>query len=129
MDRIAIVDGVRTPFVKVYTDFNDLEAYDLGRIVTTELIQKTEIDKNLIDEVIFGCVANSSDAANMARVVLLLAGIPERKRAMTVSRNCASGIESVTSGAEKIMTGAAEVARYAAGLSDSADPIISPGFS
>ncbi|MCH7505642.1 thiolase family protein [PVC group bacterium] len=109
MDRIAIVDGVRTPFVKVYTDFNDLEAYDLGRIVAIELIQKTEFDKNLIDEVIFGCVANSSDAANMARVVLLLAGIPERKRAMTVSRNCASGIESVTSGAEKIMTGAAQV--------------------
>ena len=105
MDRIAIIDGVRTPFSKMGTDLNDLSAVDLGRIVTQELIERTGIDPKTVDEVIFGCVGQPTDAANIARVIALLAGIPESKPSFTVHRNCASGIESVVQAAMKIQLG------------------------
>lgn len=109
MKRIAIVDGIRTPFVKAFTDFNYVSAKELGRIVFAELIQRTEIDPDKVDELIVGSVAATADAANIGRVIALLAGLPERKRAMTLSRNCASSLESVTTAAEKILTGFDEI--------------------
>lgn len=109
MSRIAIVDGVRTPFIKTGTLFKDITAQELGRIVVRELLDRLELDPNLIDEVIFGNVAHPPEAANIARVISLMSGISPRKTAYTVHRNCASGIESVTSAYEKIMTGYAEI--------------------
>lgn len=103
--KIVIVSGVRTPFAKAFTDFNDVPAKELARVAFAELLQRTELDPSVVDEVILGTVATTSDAANIARVVSLLAGVPERRRAVTVSRNCASGIEAVTNAYEKIMTG------------------------
>ncbi len=109
MSRIAIVDGIRTPFIKAGTLFKDITAQELGRIVVRELLDRLEFDPNLIDEVIFGNVAQPPEAANIARVISLMSGISPRKTAYTVHRNCASGIESVTSAFEKIMTGYAEI--------------------
>ena len=108
-DPIVIVDGVRTPFVKAWTLFNDLSAQKLGSLCVTELLQRTEIDPDAIDELIFGCVGQPSDAANVARVISLMAGIPKSKRAYTVNRNCASGLEAVVSAAEKINAGQVEI--------------------
>ncbi|MBI5124550.1 MAG: thiolase family protein [Candidatus Omnitrophica bacterium] len=102
MGRIAIVDGIRTPFVKAWTSFEDLPAQKLGAICARELLERTRLDKRSVDEVIFGAVAQPVEAANVARVISLYAGIPKEKRAYTVSRNCASGFEAVTSAAEKI---------------------------
>ncbi len=109
MKKIAIVDGVRTPFIKAWTAFDALTAQKLGAMCVTELLQRTQIDPEKIDEVILGCVGNPLDAANVARIVSLQAGIPKSKRAYTVSRNCASGLEAVTSAAEKIQVGQDEV--------------------
>lgn len=109
MKKIAIVDGIRTPFVKAWTDFDKISAQKLGALCVTELLQRTEIDPNLIDEVILGCVGQPIDAANVARVVSLMAGIPKSKRAYTVNRNCASGFESITSAVEKINIGLDEI--------------------
>ncbi len=109
MKKIAIVDGVRTPFIKAWTFFDALPAQKLGALCVTELLQRTQIDPDKIDEVILGCVGNPLNAANVARIVSLQAGIPKSKRAYTVSRNCASGLEAVTSAAEKIQTGQDEV--------------------
>ena len=106
--EIVVVDGVRTPFVKAWTLFDNLSAQKLGSLCVTELLQRTEIDPEGIDELIFGCVGQPSDAANVSRVISLLAGIPKSKRAYTVSRNCASGLEAVTSAAEKINAGQVE---------------------
>jgi acetyl-CoA acetyltransferase family protein len=108
-DRIAIVDGVRTPFCKAGTDLKNFTAQKLGALVIRELLDRSEIDGNIIDEVIMGCVGNPLDAANVGRVCSLMAGLPERTRAYTVSRNCASGFESVTSGYEKIISGFDEI--------------------
>jgi len=108
-DQIVIVGGVRTPFVKAWTLFNDLSAQKLGSLCVTELLQRTEIDPNAIDELIFGCVGQPIDAANVARVISLMAGIPKSKRAYTVNRNCASGLEAIVSAAEKINAGQVEI--------------------
>ena len=105
MDRIAIVDGIRTPFSKMGANFNYLSAQELGRIAARELIERMGLDVKLIDEVIFGCVGQPADAANIARVIALLAGVPKTTPAFTVHRNCASGIEAVVQAAIKIRAG------------------------
>ncbi len=105
MERIAIVDGIRTPFCKMGTVFNDLSAVELGRLAARELIERSSLDVKHIDEVIFGCVGQPADAANIARVIGLLAGVPKTTPAYTVHRNCASGIEAVVSAALKIQAG------------------------
>ncbi len=108
MKRIAIVDGIRTPFCKMGTSFNYLSAVDLGRIAFRELIERSALDVRQVDEVILGCVGQPADAANIARVVGLLSGIPKTTPAFTVHRNCASGMESVIDAAIKIQAGEAE---------------------
>src|SRR4051812_32690235 len=103
--RLVIVDGVRTAFCKAGTDLAHKGPDELGRVAVNALITRTGLDPALVDEVIFGCVAQPADAANVARVIALRAGIPERVPAMTVHRNCASGCEALTQAAEKIAAG------------------------
>src|SRR5208337_2942734 len=104
-ERLVVVDGVRTPFCKAGTDLAALGADELGRIAVNALLTRTGLDPALIDEVIFGCVAQPADAVNVARVIALRAGIPEAVPAVTVSRNCASGCEAITQAQEKILAG------------------------
>ncbi|MFH1594035.1 MAG: thiolase family protein [Candidatus Omnitrophota bacterium] len=109
MGRIAIVDGIRTPFIKSWTAFGDVPAQKLGTACVRELLELTHLDPKSVDEVIMGAVAQPAEASNVARVISLYAGIPNEKRAYTVSRNCASGFESVTSALEKIRGGFDEI--------------------
>src|SRR5436190_19872688 len=104
-ERLVIVDGVRTPFSKMGTDLAPLGADELGRIAVNALLTRTGLDPAIIDEVIFGCVGQPADAANVARVIALRAGIPEHVPAITVHRNCASGCEAITQAYEKIVAG------------------------
>ncbi len=75
-EKLVIVDGVRTPFCKMGTDLSGLGADELGRIAVVALLSKTDLDPTMIDEVIFGCVGQPVDAANVSRVIALRAGIP-----------------------------------------------------
>src|SRR6516162_11563088 len=102
-EPIYIVDGLRTPFAKAGTILADVEAVDLGKIAVSQLIARTGIDPSTIEEVIFGCVGQPPEAANVARVIALRAGVPQPVPAITVHRNCASGFEAVTQAAEKIL--------------------------
>src|SRR5712691_459688 len=104
-DRLLIIAGVRTPFCKAGTDLASLGADELGRIAVNALLVRTGLDPALVDEVIFGCVAQPVDAANVARVIALRAGIPESVPAITVQRNCASGCEALTLAQEKLRAG------------------------
>jgi acetyl-CoA acetyltransferase family protein len=104
-NRLVIVDGVRTPFSRAGTDLAPLAADELGRIAVNALLTRTGLDPALIDEVIFGCVAQPADAVNIARVIALRAGIPQSVPASTVSRNCASGCEALTHAQEKAGAG------------------------
>jgi len=107
--RIAIVEGVRTPYVRAGTVFSKLTAVDLGRLPVAELIARSGIEPGQIDSVIIGNVAQPPDAVNVARVIGLFAGIPDSVPAFTVHRNCASGIQSVISAAQSIATGDADI--------------------
>lgn len=109
MSKIAVVEGIRTPFIKAWTLFEDIPAHRLGSFCVRELLEITHLDPDRVDEVIFGAVAQPPEASNIAKVISLYAGIPESKRGYTVSRNCASGFESVTSAYEKIKTGLDEI--------------------
>src|SRR5207302_3908878 len=108
-ERLVIVDGVRTPFSKMGSDLAQLGADELGRIAVNALLTRTGLDPAIIDEVIFGCVGQPADAANVARVIALRAGIPEHVPAITVHRNCASGCEAITQAYEKITAGRGSV--------------------
>lgn len=106
---VVIVDGVRTPFAKAGTKFKNTHAAELGQVALQELIARTNLDTDRIDEVIVGCVGNPSDAVNIGRVVALRAGVPLQTSAHTVHRNCASALESISSGFDKIRSGMADV--------------------
>jgi acetyl-CoA C-acetyltransferase/acetyl-CoA acyltransferase len=108
-ERLVIIDGVRTPFTKMGTDLARLGADELGRIAVNALLTKTGIDPATIDEVILGCVGQPVDAANVARVAALRAGVPRSVPAITVSRNCASGCEAITLAAQKVAAGAGDL--------------------
>ncbi|HWD92456.1 MAG TPA: thiolase family protein [Verrucomicrobiae bacterium] len=103
--RLVIIDGVRTPFCKAGTELAHRGPEELGRVAVNALLTRTGIDPALVDEVIFGCVSQPADAANVARVIALRAGISQNVPAMTVHRNCASGCEALTQAAERIEAG------------------------
>jgi len=108
-ERIAIVDGVRTPFCKGGGILKDTEADDLGAFAVKELMARTGYPQDKIDELIFGNVLQPPHAANIARVLAVKSGLPVKMPAYTVNRNCASGLEAIVSGANKILIGDAEV--------------------
>ncbi len=108
-ERIAIISGYRSAMGKAGGVFKNLSASDLGARVAKEVILRSKIDPNIIDEAIIGNVAQPADSANIARVIALKAGIPESSSAFTVHRNCASGMEAFTTGALKINSGYGKV--------------------
>lgn len=106
---VVIVEGLRTPFAKSGTKLAKVHPAELGKIALRELIAKTNLDVNQVDEVIIGNTGNPVDAVNISRVVALGAGIPQRTSAYTVHRNCASALESLSQGYEKIKSGTMDV--------------------
>ena len=101
-DEIVIVDGLRSPIAKANGILSDLSTDNLGAIIAKELVLKSKIPYELFDEVIIGNVAQPVDAANVARVIAVKAGIPQSTPAYTVHRNCASGMQAISSAIEKI---------------------------
>ncbi len=106
---VVIVDGVRTPFTKAGTKLKAVHPAELGRTALRQLIAQTNLDVNLVDEVIIGNTGNPPDSVNISRVVALHSGVPLKTSAYTVHRNCASAMESISNGFEKIKSGTMEV--------------------
>lgn len=109
--KLVIVAGLRTPFAKMNTLLREVPPQELGKLVVQELLYQWEGTDwpKLIDEVIFGCVGQPAEAPNIARVISLMAGLPERIPASTVHRNCASGFEAVTTACERAQSNKGEV--------------------
>ena len=101
-ERIAIIDGLRSPIAKANGKLNDVNADTLGAIITKELILRNNLDYKEFDEVIMGNVAQPGNTANIARVMAIKAGFAQSTPAYTVHRNCASGMQSISSAIEKI---------------------------
>ncbi len=125
-ERIAIVSGVRTPMAKAGTLFKDTPADDLGAMIVREAVVRSGVRADEIDEVIIGNVAQPTRAANIARVIALKADLPVRVPAMTVHRNCASGMEAITTAALKILAGYGKIFVAGGVESMSGIPLIFP---
>lgn len=112
-ERIAIIDGLRSPVAKANGKLNHVQADNLGAIIAKELVLRNSIPYDVFDEVIIGNVAQPANAANIARVMAMRAGFPKKTIAYTVHRNCASGMQALSSSIEKIYTNQGEI--YLAG--------------
>lgn len=118
--RVAVVAGLRTPFAKSGTHYAHLSALDLGKIVVTELLQRSGIDPNEVQELVFGNVIPSVKAPNIAREIVLGTGLPRKIPAYSVSKACASANQAITAGSDMIARGYADtvIAGGAESLSD-----------
>ena len=108
--RVAIVAGLRTPFVKSGGPFAQLSALDLGRIVVAELLQRAEVRPEHVDQVVYGQVVPSILAPNIARELVLSSGMSKATVASSVSFACATSIKAMTDAAQSLALGHGEVA-------------------
>jgi acetyl-CoA C-acetyltransferase/acetyl-CoA acyltransferase len=106
---IVLAAGLRSAWCKAGGAFRSEDAGHLGAAVARELIARSGVDPAAFDEVIFGCVGQPHDQINVARVIAIRAGVSQRVPARTVGRNCASGMEAVTSAATAIEAGRGEL--------------------
>ncbi len=105
MSDLFIIAGIRTPFCRMGEELDSLSAVDLGRHACSALLTRTGIDPGELSEVIFGCVAQPADSANLSRIIALRAGVPRHVPAATVHRNCASGMEAITTAHQRMAAG------------------------
>ncbi|QIZ77223.1 acetyl-CoA C-acyltransferase FadI [Ferrimonas lipolytica] len=122
-DRIAIVSGLRTPFARQATAFHGISALDMGKMVVSELLARTEIDPAIIDQVVYGQVVQMPKAPNIAREIVLGTGMNVGTDAYSVSRACATSFQSTVNVAESIMAGSVEVGIAGGADSSSVLPI------
>jgi acetyl-CoA acyltransferase len=121
--RIAIVAGLRTPFVKQSTDFAQNSALELASGVVKELVLRTGIDPNEISQIVFGAVGPSLTHPNIAREIIFQTNLPKKVEGFSVVRACATSLQAIASGAEAIMAGNAEVV-LAGGVDTASDVLV-----
>jgi acetyl-CoA acyltransferase len=107
--RVAVVAGCRTPFCKSGTALKHTQAVDLARYATRELLERTSLDPNAVDEMVFGQVVPSVLAPNLAREVSLLPQFPREIPAFSLNRACASANQAITAAHDQIALGHADV--------------------
>jgi acetyl-CoA acyltransferase len=105
LPRAAVVDGLRTPFVKAGTDFKDLGAVDLGALLVNELVARNRVAPREVDAVVFGQVIPSTTVTFIGREMVLRSQLPRSVPAHTVARACATGIQAATDAADQIQLG------------------------
>jgi acetyl-CoA acyltransferase len=108
--RVAIVSGVRTPFARAGTSLRGISAIELGKIAVSELVQRSNLDVDALDLLVFGTVVPSVVAPNIAREIALMPLLPKKTQAFSVSRACASANQAITDAADQIALGHAHVA-------------------
>src|SRR6187455_1824541 len=106
----VITHALRTPIGRYGGALASVRPDDLAATVIRALIERSAIDPRLIEDVILGCANQAGeDNRNVARMAVLLAGLPYEVAAVTVNRLCGSGLEAVNDAARMIMVGEAEV--------------------
>ncbi len=115
MGEAVIIDAIRTPIGRYAGALKDVRPDDLAALVMRALLDRhPELEPGQIDDVIFGCINQAGeDNRNVARMGLLLAGLPVTVTGVTVNRLCGSGLEAVNQSAYAIMAGIGSI--YLAG--------------
>ena len=108
-ERVMVVNGVRTPFVRARTVFQKLPPSTLGGATLRETIARSDIDPKLVEEVYFGIVSPPTDGTNISREALFDSGLPAQIPCTTVNRYCASSAEAAAGIAGKILAGQIDI--------------------
>jgi len=110
MSDVYLVGGTRTPIGRYAGGLSTVRPDDLAALVVAEAVSRTGIPPEAIDSVLFGAANQAGeDNRNVARMALLLAGLPDEIPGVTVNQLCASGLASVTFAAQAIRAGEADV--------------------
>lgn len=110
MPDAVIIDAVRTPIGRYGGALKDVRPDDLAALVIDALLKRTNIDPNLIEDVYFGCTNQAGeDNRNVARMALLLAGLPVSVAGATINRLCGSGMEAIAAAYRAIRLGEGDV--------------------
>jgi acetyl-CoA acyltransferase len=123
-ERVAVIAGARTPFLRIATGYSTTPARLLSAHLVAELVERANIDKKLIEKLVFGQVVMSPDAPNIAREVVLGANLPVETDAYSVSRACASSYQSAVDIAVNIQAGIID-----AGIAGGCDVMSQPPIS
>ncbi|MFQ6014022.1 MAG: acetyl-CoA C-acetyltransferase [Anaerolineae bacterium] len=108
-NSVVIIDGARTPFGTFMGSLKGVSATELGVIAAKEALERSQVDPEWIDHIVFGNVLQTSgDAIYISRHIGLKVGVPKERPALTVNRLCGSGLEAILSGARMILCGEAD---------------------
>ncbi len=109
MEEAVILSAVRTPIGRYGGSLKDVRPDDLAALVIAEAVRRANVDPDSIEDVVLGCANQAGeDNRNVARMALLLAGLPFHVAGQTVNRLCGSGLQAVNSAAQAIQTGAGD---------------------
>src|SRR5512142_379305 len=118
MEEAVILSAVRTPIGRYAGSLKDVRPDDLAALAISEAVRRANIDAGSIEDVILGCANQAGeDNRNVARMALLLAGLPIEVAGQTVNRLCGSGLQAINSAAQAIQADAGDV--FIAGGSES----------
>ncbi len=105
-----VVEALRTPIGKYGGILRGARPDDMGALLIKELVGRTKLDPSIVDDVYFGCSnQGGEDNRNVARMAILLAGIPHSVPGATVNRLCGSGLEAVNDAARVVLSGEGEL--------------------
>ena len=109
MEEAVILSAVRTPIGRYSGSLKDVRPDDLAALAIVEAVRRASINAGSIEDVILGCANQAGeDNRNVARMALLLAGLPIEVAGQTVNRLCGSGLQAINSAAQAIQTGAGD---------------------
>ncbi|HWV50920.1 MAG TPA: 3-oxoadipyl-CoA thiolase, partial [Microbacterium sp.] len=109
MPEAYLVGGVRTPIGRYGGSLAGIRPDDLAALVVSAAVERAGIPASDIDEVVLGAANQAGeDNRNVARMAVLLAGLPDAVPAVTVNRLCASGMSAITMAAQAIRAGDAD---------------------
>lgn len=107
--RPVVIAGLRTPFVRSVGAFREMSALDLGQAVVAEMVARTGLDPGLVDALVYGQVVVDPKTPNIAREIVLGAGLPKTIEAYSVSRACATSTQALVEACRAILLDEADV--------------------
>lgn len=127
--RVAVVDGLRTPFARIATHYRDLNAIELGSMVVKEMMARNNLEHKDVEQLVFGMTVMMPEAPFIAREIALACGM-DTVDAYSITRACATSFQTAASLADNIVAGYTDIG--IAGGTDSTSSAripMSPAFS
>ena len=117
--RVAVVDGLRTPFARIATHYRDYNAIELGEMVVREMMQRNSLNEADLDQLIYGMTIMIPEAPFIAREIAIACGM-DNLDAWSLTRACATSFQTAASAANNIVNGYSDII-IAGGVDSSSD--------